>query len=175
MRSFSTCVARPDICAAVLRILTEPDPDYLDQGKCDCHFTNGTERVRFLRDISTTRSLFTSTSGNTLQKPNAGNQFAVPNYDILHSVKISVTASVNDLYQYKHTIICNIFGFYPSGIEVKWFRNEQTTQVRYLGPHSDGDWTYHWAGPRRHFHCCWFFTTEVRNLHYVSSQMNILF
>uniref|UniRef100_A0A8C5WGE1 Immunoglobulin C1-set domain-containing protein n=1 Tax=Leptobrachium leishanense TaxID=445787 RepID=A0A8C5WGE1_9ANUR len=125
---------------------TFPDPDYLDQGKCDCHFTNGTERVRFLRDISTTRSLFTSTSGNTLQKPNAGNQFAVPNYDILHSVKISVTASVNDLYQYKHTIICNIFGFYPSGIEVKWFRNEQTTQVRYLGPHSDGDWTYHWAG-----------------------------
>uniref|UniRef100_A0A8C5WGH3 Immunoglobulin C1-set domain-containing protein n=1 Tax=Leptobrachium leishanense TaxID=445787 RepID=A0A8C5WGH3_9ANUR len=142
-------------------LLTEPDPDYLDQGKCDCHFTNGTERVRFLRDISTTRNY------KPLKKS------AVPNYDILHSVKISVTASVNDLYQYKHTIICNIFGFYPSGIEVKWFRNEQTTQVRYLGPHSDGDWTYHWAGPRRHFHCCWFFTTEVRNLHYKKNRKSL--
>uniref|UniRef100_A0A8C5QER5 Immunoglobulin C1-set domain-containing protein n=1 Tax=Leptobrachium leishanense TaxID=445787 RepID=A0A8C5QER5_9ANUR len=115
---------------------TRPDPDYLDQGKCDCHFTNGTEREFVYFDI-----------GKYIAKTERRKpvKSAVPNYDILHSVKISVTASVNDLYQYKHTIICNIFGFYPSGIEVKWFRNEQTTQVRYLGPHSDGDWTYHWG------------------------------
>uniref|UniRef100_A0A8C5Q9N8 Ig-like domain-containing protein n=1 Tax=Leptobrachium leishanense TaxID=445787 RepID=A0A8C5Q9N8_9ANUR len=53
--------------------------------------------------------------------------------------------STKDLrHGYKHTIICNVFGFYPSGIEVKWFRNEQeqTTQVGYSGPHSDGDWTF---------------------------------
>uniref|UniRef100_A0A8C5QA94 Ig-like domain-containing protein n=1 Tax=Leptobrachium leishanense TaxID=445787 RepID=A0A8C5QA94_9ANUR len=63
---------------------------------------------------------------------------------LVPSGKISVMASVDDLYQYKHTIICNVFGFYPSGIEVKWFRNEQeqTTQVGYSGPHSDGDWTF---------------------------------
>uniref|UniRef100_A0A8C5QFN6 Immunoglobulin C1-set domain-containing protein n=1 Tax=Leptobrachium leishanense TaxID=445787 RepID=A0A8C5QFN6_9ANUR len=139
---------------------TEPDPDYLDQGKCDCHFTNGTEREFVYFDIGK------YIAKTERRKPKS----AVPNYDILHSVKISVTASVNDLYQYKHTIICNIFGFYPSGIEVKWFRNEQTTQVRYLGPHSDANASDgdrdSWAGPRRHFHCCWFFTTEVRNLHY---------
>uniref|UniRef100_A0A8C5Q944 Ig-like domain-containing protein n=1 Tax=Leptobrachium leishanense TaxID=445787 RepID=A0A8C5Q944_9ANUR len=166
------------LTAFFLGAADQPDPDYMTEVKTECHFTNGTERVRFLyRDFYNKEEFvyFDSDIGKFIAKTELGKLDAdtlnqqedtlnyyksqvptvcVPNYDIWHSVtadrrvvpsgKISVMASVDDLYQYKHTIICNVFGFYPSGIEVKWFRNEQeqTTQVGYSGPHSDGDWTF---------------------------------
>ncbi|CAH2314542.1 MHC class II antigen beta chain [Pelobates cultripes] len=151
--------------------------DYILESKAECHFINGTERIRFLyrwfyNQVETV--YFDSDIGKFIAKTEFGRPdadyfnsqpeiiahaksgvqtFCVHNYEILHtvtadrrvkpSVKISVMASGDDLYRHKHSLICNVYGFYPVGIEVKWFRNEQeqTTQVSYSGPHPDGDWT----------------------------------
>ncbi|XP_063287616.1 H-2 class II histocompatibility antigen, E-S beta chain-like isoform X1 [Pelobates fuscus] len=151
--------------------------DYMLEEKSECHYNNGTERVRFLRRYFYNQEefvYFDSDIGKYIAKTELGRfvadqfnsdkewmeyeknnvqSFCVHNYGVLHtvtadrrvkpSVKISVMASGDDLYRHKHSLICNVYGFYPVGIEVKWFRNEQeqTTQVSYSGPHPDGDWT----------------------------------
>ncbi|XP_063794301.1 SMH class II histocompatibility antigen, beta-1 chain-like [Pseudophryne corroboree] len=43
----------------------------------------------------------------------------------------------------QHMLICNVFGFFPSEIEVKWYRNgqEETDQVQSTELFQNGDWT----------------------------------
>ncbi|CAN2390528.1 MHC class II antigen, partial [Pristimantis euphronides] len=44
----------------------------------------------------------------------------------------------------QHMLMCDVFGFYPNEIEVKWYRNsqEETAQVQFTEPHHNGDWSY---------------------------------
>ncbi|KAM3911173.1 H-2 class II histocompatibility antigen, E-S beta chain-like [Leptodactylus fuscus] len=43
----------------------------------------------------------------------------------------------------QHMLVCNVYGFYPSGIVVKWYRNgrEETEQVQSSELFHNGDWT----------------------------------
>ncbi|XP_053329021.1 H-2 class II histocompatibility antigen, E-S beta chain-like [Spea bombifrons] len=80
--------------------------------------------------------------------------FCVYNYNIFHSVtadrrvepqvKVSVMGPEDDLLQHQHTLICNVHGFFPSEISVKWFRNdqEQSESVKSSDLFPNGDWTF---------------------------------
>ncbi|XP_056395301.1 H-2 class II histocompatibility antigen, E-S beta chain-like [Hyla sarda] len=77
------------------------------------------------------------------------------NYGVLHSftadrrvepsIKISLMDQNEQPHAVQHTLLCNVFGFYPSEIEVKWYRNgqEETEQVQSTDPYHNGDWSYH--------------------------------
>ncbi|KAM8952776.1 H-2 class II histocompatibility antigen, E-S beta chain [Pelodytes ibericus] len=153
--------------------------DYVYEQKADCHYINGTDRVRFLDRYFYNMEefvYFDSDEGKYIAKTelgrpsaeywnkdkdfieykkNAVQRFCVHNYDILKpgtadrrvepSVKISVIGPDEELYRHTHSLICNVYGFYPVQIEVKWLRNgqEESTQVGYSGPYPNGDWTFH--------------------------------
>ncbi|XP_043383856.1 HLA class II histocompatibility antigen, DR beta 5 chain isoform X2 [Chelonia mydas] len=57
-------------------------------------------------------------------------------------VKVSPTASGSG--PHSHLLVCSVTGFYPSGIEIKWFRNgqEQTAGVVSTELLQNGDWTF---------------------------------
>ncbi|XP_075692824.1 H-2 class II histocompatibility antigen, E-S beta chain-like [Rhinoderma darwinii] len=81
-------------------------------------------------------------------------RYCKPNYDIIHSftadrrVKPDVIVSLmphhEDSKTVHHILLCNVFGFYPSEVEVKWFRNgqEETTKVQSSALFPNGDWTF---------------------------------
>lgn len=60
------------------------------------------------------------------------------------SIKISLMNRYEHSHTNQHMLICNVFGFYPSEIEVKWYRNgqEETEQVQSTEPYHNGDWSY---------------------------------
>uniref|UniRef100_A0A8C5QAH2 MHC class II beta chain N-terminal domain-containing protein n=1 Tax=Leptobrachium leishanense TaxID=445787 RepID=A0A8C5QAH2_9ANUR len=98
------------LTAFFLGAADQPDPDYMTEVKTECHFTNGTERVRFLyRDFYNKEEFvyFDSDIGKFIAKTELGKLDAdtlnqqedtlnyyksqvptvcVPNYDIWHSV-----------------------------------------------------------------------------------------
>lgn len=49
-----------------------------------------------------------------------------------------------DPHSEHHMLACNVHGFYPSEIEVKWYRNgvEETAQVQSTDIFQNGDWTF---------------------------------
>ncbi|KAM5145836.1 H-2 class II histocompatibility antigen, E-S beta chain-like [Mantella aurantiaca] len=88
------------------------------------------------------------------QRKAAVQTYCVPNYDILHSVtadrrvtpttKIFVMPHNEDSHSEHQMLVCNVYGFYPSEIEVKWYRNgeEETSQVQSTDIFQNGDWTF---------------------------------
>uniref|UniRef100_A0A8C8S0M2 Ig-like domain-containing protein n=1 Tax=Pelusios castaneus TaxID=367368 RepID=A0A8C8S0M2_9SAUR len=57
-------------------------------------------------------------------------------------VKVSPTTSGSQTHP--HLLVCSVTGFYPGGIEIKWFRNgqEQTAGVVSTELLQNGDWTF---------------------------------
>ncbi|KAM4019130.1 H-2 class II histocompatibility antigen, E-S beta chain-like [Anomaloglossus baeobatrachus] len=88
------------------------------------------------------------------QRKHAVETFCIHDYDIIHSVtadrrvepkiKISLMSQYERPHAKQHILLCNVNGFFPSAIEVKWYRNEeeQTEQVEFTEPHHNGDWSY---------------------------------
>ncbi|XP_073454341.1 HLA class II histocompatibility antigen, DRB1 beta chain-like isoform X2 [Aquarana catesbeiana] len=86
------------------------------------------------------------------QRKAAVQTFCIHNYDIIHSVtadrrvkpmtKISLIHE--DPHSEHHMLACNVNRFYPSEIEVKWYRNgeEETAQVQSTDIFQNGDWTF---------------------------------
>ncbi|KAM3911172.1 H-2 class II histocompatibility antigen, E-S beta chain-like [Leptodactylus fuscus] len=60
------------------------------------------------------------------------------------SIKISLMNPDEQSHTKQHMLVCNVYGFYPSEIEVKWYRNgrEETEQVQFTEPYHNGDWSY---------------------------------
>ncbi|XP_053577892.1 SLA class II histocompatibility antigen, DQ haplotype C beta chain [Bombina bombina] len=152
--------------------------DFVLQAKGECHFINGTERVRFLQRYFYNKEedvYFDSDVGKFIAKTEFGRPEADSwnsnkdiieqmkaqvetvckhNYGVIHSVtadrrvtpkvSISVLKQADGTDSRLHTLYCNVYGFYPSEIEVKWFRNnvEETSSVEYSHVYQNADWTY---------------------------------
>ncbi|KAG8538570.1 hypothetical protein GDO81_022420, partial [Engystomops pustulosus] len=60
------------------------------------------------------------------------------------SIRISLVSQYERPDKKQHMLKCDVFGFYPYEIEVKWYRNgqEETKQVQFTEPYPNGDWTY---------------------------------
>nr|DBA20460.1 TPA: hypothetical protein GDO54_017237 [Pyxicephalus adspersus] len=88
------------------------------------------------------------------QRKAAVQTFCIHNYGILHSVtadrRVQPTVQIYLMPEYEdpptnhHMLMCSAYGFYPSEIEVKWFRNgqEEISQVESTEPYQNGDWTF---------------------------------
>lgn len=57
---------------------------------------------------------------------------------------IQISLRHEDPHSEYHMLVCNVYGFYPSEIEVKWYRNnvEESAQVQSTEIFQDGDWTF---------------------------------
>ncbi|XP_018413623.1 PREDICTED: HLA class II histocompatibility antigen, DRB1-15 beta chain-like [Nanorana parkeri] len=146
--------------------------------KSECHFRNGTQRVKFLDRYFYNQEesvYFDSDVGDFIAKTEFGRPdaeywnkdkdfieqtraavqtFCVHNYGVLHSVtadrrvkpavKVSLMPDYEDSHSEHHMLVCNVHGFYPSKIAVKWYRNsqEEKSQVQSTNIFQNGDWTF---------------------------------
>ncbi|CAM5105415.1 unnamed protein product [Natator depressus] len=155
---------------------TEPPGRFLHQTKYECHFTNGTGRVRFLHRYIYGRQQiahFDSELGvyvadTELGRPDAEywnkdpallarrraevdrfcrhNYGAIQPFSVDRSVQPEVTVfpTKSGSQPHPHLLVCSVTGFYPGGIEIKWFKNgqEQTAGVVSTELLQNGDWTF---------------------------------
>ncbi|CAM5159702.1 unnamed protein product [Eretmochelys imbricata] len=58
--------------------------------------------------------------------------------------KVKVSPTTSGSGPHSHLLVCSVTGFYPSGIEIKWFKNgqEQTAGVVSTELLQNGDWTF---------------------------------
>nr|ACO51695.1 HLA class II histocompatibility antigen, DRB1-15 beta chain precursor [Aquarana catesbeiana] len=139
--------------------------DYVYTSRGECHFMNGTQRVRLLhRHFYNEEEFvyFDSDVGYFIAKTEFGRPsaeywnknkeyieqkkaevqtYCMPNYDIIHSVtadrRVKPTAKVSLMPHYEDSntdlqlLVCNVYGYYPSKTEVKWYRNGQEEQLRF--------------------------------------------
>uniref|UniRef100_A0A8C8SKV3 Ig-like domain-containing protein n=1 Tax=Pelusios castaneus TaxID=367368 RepID=A0A8C8SKV3_9SAUR len=140
----------------------------------ECQFTNGTDRVRFLaRHIYNQQQFvhFDSELGVYVGETELGrrwaeywnkdpailadaraavDRFCRHNYGVdapftvERRVQPEVTVFPTKSGSHPHLLVCSVTGFYPRGIEIKWFRNgqEQTAGVVSTELLQDGDWTF---------------------------------
>ncbi|KAM4641012.1 H-2 class II histocompatibility antigen, E-S beta chain-like isoform 1-T1 [Discoglossus pictus] len=156
----------------------EPVQDFVEHVMSECHFTNGTEKVRLLERYFYNQEefvYFDSDIGEFIAKTEFGRPtaeywnknkelieqkrasvetFCKYDYEILHSVtadrrvkptaKISVMNPNKEFDTQEHMAVCNVNGFYPSKIQVKWYKNgqEQLAQVQSSDLYQNGDWTF---------------------------------
>ncbi|XP_075042032.1 class II histocompatibility antigen, B-L beta chain-like [Mixophyes fleayi] len=60
------------------------------------------------------------------------------------SIRVSLMPQHEGSDTEQHILLCNVFGFFPSEIEVKWYRNgqEETNQVQSIELFQNGDWSF---------------------------------
>ncbi|XP_077340787.1 H-2 class II histocompatibility antigen, E-S beta chain-like [Lithobates pipiens] len=150
--------------------------DYVLEDKAECHYMNGTQKVKYLRRYfynEEEQLYFDSYIGYFIAKTELGRpdaeywnknteyieqlraevqRFCIYNYEAIHGVtadrrvqpKIKISLRHEDPHSEYHMLACNVYGFYPSEIEVKWYRNdvEETAQVQSTEIFQDGDWTF---------------------------------
>uniref|UniRef100_A0A8C9DIB0 Ig-like domain-containing protein n=1 Tax=Prolemur simus TaxID=1328070 RepID=A0A8C9DIB0_PROSS len=138
----------------------------LKEVKHECHFYNGTERVRFLERYIHNREeyvRFDSDVGEfrpvTDQKDFLDDERAAVdtycrhNYGVVESFtvrrrvepKVTVYPAKTQPLQHHNLLVCSVNGFYPGNIEVKWLRNgreEEAAVVSSTGLIQNGDWTF---------------------------------
>ncbi|KAF3831373.1 hypothetical protein GH733_000185 [Mirounga leonina] len=139
-------------------------PHFVQQCKFECHYSNGTERVRFLvRDIYNGEEVtrFDSDVGEfrpvtELGRPDA--EYWNRQKDFMEQTRAAVDTVCRHNYQptvtvypmktqplqHHNLLVCSVNGFYPAHIEVRWFRNgqEEEAGVVSTGLMRNGDWTF---------------------------------
>ncbi|XP_072287527.1 rano class II histocompatibility antigen, A beta chain-like [Pyxicephalus adspersus] len=156
-----------------------PAVDYVYTIRGECHYMNGTQKVRYLqRHFYNQEEIlyFDSDVGYFIPKTELGRpiaeswnkdkdiieqqkaevqRFCIYNYGVSENVgitgrrvkpavKVSLMPRYEDTHSDHHMLVCNVFGFYPSRTEVKWYRNgqEETAQVQSTELLQNGDWTF---------------------------------
>ncbi|XP_015685972.1 HLA class II histocompatibility antigen, DRB1-4 beta chain-like, partial [Protobothrops mucrosquamatus] len=136
---------------------------FLLQEKPECHFFNGTQRVRFLdRDFYDRQEIdyFDSDLGKyvavtPLGQPDVDKwnsdkrilwQLRVSRENVLHMTRITVSISPTKLDPASPNtiLLCTARGFYPVEIEVRWLKNGRPEEegVAFGEELQNGDWTY---------------------------------
>ncbi|KAM3911175.1 rano class II histocompatibility antigen, A beta chain-like [Leptodactylus fuscus] len=130
----------------------------------DRHFYNQEEQVYFDskegKYIAKTESgrrdadYFNSQKDLIEQRKREAKTLCIRNYrvgELVRGIGRRVTPEVyvslmphDDPRSVQHMLVCNVYGFYPSEIEVKWYRNgrEETEQIQSSELFHNGDWTY---------------------------------
>ncbi|CAM5159682.1 unnamed protein product [Eretmochelys imbricata] len=155
---------------------TEPEGRFVYQTNSECHFTNGTERVRFLELFAYGRQQFlhfdselgvyvadTELGRGTAEYWNKDpailaerrgevDRFCRHNYGVAEPFtidrrvqpEVTVFPTKSGSQPHPHLLVCSVTGFYPGGIEIKWFKNgqEQTAGVVSTELLQNGDWTF---------------------------------
>ncbi|XP_075835666.1 H-2 class II histocompatibility antigen, E-S beta chain-like isoform X2 [Microtus pennsylvanicus] len=157
-------------------LVRDPRPWFLEQVKHECHFYNGTQRVRFLDRYFYNQeeyARFDSDVGeyhavNELGQPDAEywnsqkelleqkrslvDTYCRYNYQVAESFTVqrrvepvvTVYPTKTEPQEHHNLLVCSVSNFYPSQIEIRWFRNgqEEKTRVVYTGLIRNGDWTF---------------------------------
>ncbi|KAM9323868.1 uncharacterized protein PAF06_020104 [Gastrophryne carolinensis] len=152
--------------------------DYVNEVKSECHYMNGTQKVRYLVRVFYNQEeflYFDSDVGYYIAKTEFGRPdaeylnknkdfieqlkaqvqiFCEHNYDIIHGftadrrvepkVRMFLVPQFDEPDAEHHILQCTVYGFFPSEIEVKWYRNgeEETSQVQQPELLLNGDWTF---------------------------------
>ncbi|XP_068106301.1 H-2 class II histocompatibility antigen, E-S beta chain-like [Hyperolius riggenbachi] len=153
--------------------------DYVLEMKAECHYMNGTQRVRLLerwfynqeetvyydsdegRYIANTElgrpdaEYWNSQPDLIAQRKAQVQTFCVYSYGVSETagvigrrvqpkVSVSLMAQHEDPHIEHHMVLCDVYGFYPSKVEVKWYRNGQevTAQAQSTELLQNGDWTF---------------------------------
>lgn len=148
--------------------------DFVAEVKDECHFVNGSQRVRYLQRFSYNRQpllhfdsdigyfvadtefgepdakYWNSNEDIIKQMRAAVERYCRHNYGILEGYlehrrlkpSVSVHASKSEDPKKPHRLTCNVNGFYPYGISVRWFKNGQEDPgVVSSELLQNGDWT----------------------------------
>ncbi|KAM7178997.1 DLA class II histocompatibility antigen, DR-1 beta chain-like isoform 3-T3 [Macrochelys suwanniensis] len=128
---------------------TDPPEHFLLQQKSECHYTNGTQRVRYLKRLIWGQQeicYYDSDLGFSVARTELGRPIA-EYWNRLEWLSY-LWASVEKFCSYNHRRFKNITadrrGFYPSEIATKWFKNgqEETAGVVSRELLHNGDWTF---------------------------------
>ncbi|KAL4676299.1 hypothetical protein H8959_010444 [Pygathrix nigripes] len=151
-----------------LALAGDTRPRFLEQGKSECHFFNGTERVRYLQrhfynqeefvrfdsDVGEFRAVTElGRPKDYLEQRRAQvDNYCRHNYGVGESFtvqrrvqpKVTVYPAKTQPLQHHNLLVCSVNGFYPGSIEVRWFRNgqEEKAGVVSTGLIQNGDWTF---------------------------------
>uniref|UniRef100_A0A8D0E375 Ig-like domain-containing protein n=1 Tax=Salvator merianae TaxID=96440 RepID=A0A8D0E375_SALMN len=132
-----------------------PPQHFLYQVRSECHFVNRTEQVRFLdRYFWDRQELFNYDSdlGKFVAISELGRQTAEQcNQD--KDLRRRVKAEVHRFCRLPHTVsfsghntlmICDVAGFFPPKIEIKWLKNGKELEDLVWTTHliRNGDWTF---------------------------------
>ncbi|XP_074092713.1 DLA class II histocompatibility antigen, DR-1 beta chain-like [Macrotis lagotis] len=148
--------------------------DFMFQHKGECYFTNGTERVRlvvryiyndqdyvrFDSDVGVFAAVtelgrrdaeYYNSQQDILEEHRAyvdtvcrHNYEAGKAFTVERRAQPRVTISPSKTEALQHLLVCSVTGFYPSKIQVTWFKNgqEETAGIVSTGVMQHGDWTY---------------------------------
>nr|AAN87895.1 major histocompatibility 2 class II antigen E beta [Sigmodon hispidus] len=174
------CVAAVILILMVLSppvaLVRDPRPRFLEQVKYECHFDNGTQRVRFVERFIYNREEFVrfdSDVGEFRAVSELGRGIAENfnsrkelledrraqvdtvcrhNYGVGESFtvqrrvepQVTVYPTKTQPLEHHNLLACSVSGFYPSHIEIRWFRNgqEEKDGVVSTGLIRNGDWTF---------------------------------
>ncbi|XP_044930782.1 H-2 class II histocompatibility antigen, E-S beta chain-like [Mustela putorius furo] len=150
------------------RIVSVPTAHFLLLVKSECHYCNGTERVRLRIGISTTaKSRWRTCASTATWGSSAGDRAGAARRSVLeqpeglhgaeevrgaHRVQtqlrvepiVTVYPGMTQSLKHHNLLISSVNGFYPGHIEVRWFWNgqEEESGVVSTGPIRNGDWTF---------------------------------
>ncbi|XP_012890416.1 PREDICTED: HLA class II histocompatibility antigen, DR beta 4 chain-like isoform X6 [Dipodomys ordii] len=171
------------VLMVLLMVLSPPmaltrdlQPRFLEQFKGECHFLNGTQRVRYLvryiyngeeyarfdSDVGEYRAVtelgrpdaeyWNSQQDKLEYRRGEVDRYCRHNYEldkgftVQRRVKPMVTVypTKTEPLQHHNLLVCNVHGFYPGNIEVRWLRNghEEKAGVVSTGLVYNGDWTF---------------------------------
>uniref|UniRef100_A0A8C5VZF9 Ig-like domain-containing protein n=1 Tax=Microcebus murinus TaxID=30608 RepID=A0A8C5VZF9_MICMU len=131
----------------------------------ECHFYNGTQRVRLLVRVIYNREEFVRFDSDVGEfravtelaagRPWSGTRAAVDTVcdtttgssraSSCAEPKVTVYPAKTQPLQRHNLLVCSVNGFYPGSIEVKWLRNgreEEAAVVSSTGLIRNGDWTF---------------------------------
>nr|XP_031544532.1 DLA class II histocompatibility antigen, DR-1 beta chain-like [Vicugna pacos] len=122
---------------------------FMVQSKSECHFSNGTEQVRFL-DRYIYWLLFSRMASLACPRLQSGRDthsifLTIPSTtSLLVEPTVTVYPAKPQPLQHHSLLVCSVTGFYPGHIEVRWFRNgqEEEAGVVSTGLIPNGDWTF---------------------------------
>ncbi|XP_007445299.2 H-2 class II histocompatibility antigen, I-E beta chain-like, partial [Python bivittatus] len=129
---------------------------FLYQWKSDCHFLNGTQRVRFLdRDIYERQGVVRVDSPQEIRQDEraAVDYFCRHNYEVLQGAPVvgrrakptvTISPTKTDPGSPNTILLCTVTGFYPRGIDVQWLKSGRPEKegVAFGEELQNGDWTY---------------------------------
>uniref|UniRef100_A0A674GM63 Ig-like domain-containing protein n=1 Tax=Taeniopygia guttata TaxID=59729 RepID=A0A674GM63_TAEGU len=121
-------------------------PRFHFRPRSECHFVNGTEKVRCLRRFTYNReqyAMLDSDAGHFLGRT-AVDWFCRYNYKYLSPFLTDVSISLvpSSSQPGPGRLLCSLVDFYPAHAQLRWFQGQQELSVAATDVVPNGDWTH---------------------------------